>query len=93
MFNRTNGLPSDNVWVSLSSLVTTALTTGYLTVNPNDWVVVTDGTQNPNGGFTLGEHQEYLTHVTPEPASMLLLGTGLVVMLLGAGAFRRPTVL
>ena len=57
-------------------------------VDAGDWVVVTQ--RNADG--SIGASQEYLTHVTPEPATMLLLGTGLVVMLMAAGALRRPTV-
>lgn len=55
-------------------------------VNANEWVVVTE--RGATGG--LGAGQEYITQVTPEPATMLLLGTGLVVMLMAAGALRRP---
>ncbi len=58
----------------------------YQTVNPLNWVVVTD--INAAGKLT-GGSQEYLTQVTPEPATMLLLGTGLMIMMLGAGAVRR----
>jgi hypothetical protein len=55
-------------------------------VNAANWVVVTD---QRSVGASLG-NQEFLTQVTPEPATMLLLGTGLVVMLMAAGALRRP---
>ena len=61
---------------------------GYSTVNAANWVVVTDvlGAGNENAGS-----QEYITQVTPEPATLLLLGTGLMAVMLAAGAFRRPT--
>jgi hypothetical protein len=69
--------------VSTSVLAAAELHAG---VNASDWVVVTDQT------FKNGGSQEYITQVTPEPATLLLLGTGLVVMLMAAGAFRRVTV-
>ena len=74
-------------WVSVASWVTAAQA-NYASVNANEWAVVTPYDaigQNRSGG------QEFLVHVTPEPATMLLLGTGLMVMLVGAGALRRHT--
>ena len=89
--------------VGLGSLANTAGITGWVnlaetatnwqSVNRNDWVVVTDvnSVGKAIGALNSGG-QEYLTHiVTPEPATLLLLGTGLMVMLLGAGAVKRMT--
>ena len=56
----------------------------YGLVDAKSWVVVT-----PTNFKQTGSSQEYITHVTPEPATLLLLGTGLMVMMLGAGAVKR----
>jgi len=48
----------------------------YKNVDLSDWAVVTDvNTKNGQGGV-----QEYLTQVTPEPGTILLLGTGLLLI-------------
>jgi hypothetical protein len=72
-------------WINLANA-------NWQTVNASDWVVVTKtcaagaGNQTPDGCS-----QEFITQVTPEPATLLLLGTGLLVTLAAAGALRRPT--
>jgi len=60
-------------------------------VNAVDWVVITD--RNLRTGYE-NDGQEFVTRVqvTPEPATMLLLGSGLLIMLMGAGVLRRPLV-
>ena len=60
----------------------------YGTVDMSSWDVVTDVTaQGENGGT-----QEFLTHVsTPEPATLLLLGTGLLG-LMAVGVTKRTSV-
>lgn len=62
-------------------------TAGWKTVNASNWVVVTD--RLAAGNQTAGS-QEYISQVTPEPATLLLIGTGLLGLLLASGAIRRP---
>lgn len=70
-------------WQDVTTLANTAYATG--SVDPSRWVVVTGFDAN---GLA---HQEYITQVTPEPATLLLLGTGLAITLLAAGALRKPS--
>ena len=55
----------------------------YSSVNPSEWVVVTPT------NFKDGGAQEFVTHVTPEPATLILMGSGLLIMMLGTGVVRR----
>jgi hypothetical protein len=75
------------VWKALAQ-------TNFGAVNAAEWVVVTDvnaAAQIDHDGRVAGG-QEYIVNVTPEPATLLLLGTGLMATLLAAGAFRRSAV-
>lgn len=94
----TSGVSS---WTQVQGAVDDAVAAylaGTTLVNLADWVVVTEYAADANGRPTfdvtgkpvLGTHQEFITQVTPEPATLLLLGTGLVLLLVAAGAARRP---
>jgi hypothetical protein len=75
-----------NSWIAAATSRWNAGTQTLTGVNASNWVVVTDQLA---AGNNTGGSQEYLTQVTPEPATMILLGTGLMVMMLGAGAVKR----
>ena len=68
-------------------------------VRAADWTVVTDvcvdNVHHNGAGFTSSAadncSQEFLTrNVTPEPATMILLGTGLLATLMLTGVLKRP---
>jgi hypothetical protein len=69
------------------------------TINAAEWSVVTDNCVTTGGTAGKGSwavdncSQEFLTHnVVPEPATVILLGTGLLATLALTGVFRRPEV-
>jgi hypothetical protein len=86
-------------WISLQPYVTaaaTAIAGGWGTKWAKYWVVVTptNATKLVAGervGLEYGGTQEQMVNVTPEPATLLLLGTGLMLSLIGAAVLRRPT--
>ncbi len=86
------GSPTLANGTSVIALGTMALTTGYKTVNPYEWTVITDkNAAGYSSRYPSPGEQEFIAYATPEPATLLLLGTGLVVVLLAAGALRKPT--
>ena len=82
----TNGWDNSGInnWLSLAR-------NEWNTVNASDWVVVSEQATAGTNVTDVGG-QEYISHVTPEPATLLLLGTGLLATLVAAGAFRRSAV-
>jgi len=76
-------------WVTQAN---TWYTNGAQGFDAGQWVVVTPTCAKGGAGNTTpdGCGQEFITQVTPEPATLLLLGTGLLVTLVAAGVLRRP---
>jgi hypothetical protein len=76
-------------WVNAATTWVSTKTTTDLNAFAKHWVVVTDQGAAGEAHYNQGS-QEYITQVTPEPATLLLMGTGLFGLLLGAALLRRP---
>jgi len=81
-----------NSWLSQANLAS-----NWQSVNGAEWTIVTDACVASGGtagqGLTAVDNcsQEFLTHnVVPEPATLILLGTGLMATLAVAGVMSRP---
>jgi hypothetical protein len=69
----------------------TAALGGYAGFNFGEWTVVTEMGSQGHGATADSYNQEYLVrNVVPEPATMVLLATGLLLTLLLTGVIRRP---
>jgi len=81
--------PGTPAWPEAASFLAQASTAAQQgLINSDDlkyWYVVTDSTtRNGQGG-----KQEYLTYITPEPGTLILLGTGVVALFFFSGFVRR----
>jgi hypothetical protein len=74
-------------WSGSQAFVTAASTFDPTTVNWDYWQVVTP----VNADGSLGSSQEFLVYSTPEPATILLMGSGLLA-LVGAAVVTRRAV-
>ena len=70
-------------WINLAN---TAAANNFYGYDFSQWALAT-----PTDEHTEGQSQEFLIHtVVPEPASLLLMGSGLFITLFGMGVLRRP---
>ena len=96
--NGGSGNPANYLAIGSSDYWVQQALANYGTVNAGEWTIVTDKcvtTAYHNGsgeGKSDSCSQEFMTRTvaTPEPATMLLLGTGLLATLAMSGMIRRP---
>lgn len=83
--------PADAGITSYITLVNAAALGGFSGVDFNKWTVITQQGSEGNGALADGFSQEFLVrNAVPEPATLLLFGTGLMATLIAVGGFRRP---
>lgn len=80
--NATSATPSSDYWLKQAQ-------TNYTTMDYSDFWVVTDvNAFSPDANVRTASAQEFVMHTTPEPATFVLLGTGLAG-LIGVTKLRR----